>query len=116
MKQPHQIEQELIDTLEQLPVEFVLASQCASLCSCFISGSYISATSSELLNELVARHKGELDKKSAKQIIDIVLQFGVDTGMLVREPDNKYSPTEVGWFVGEDWNKKIKQNDFSVGI
>lgn len=108
--------EDLVAALSNLPVEQILIGQCASLCSCFISGAYISATSTELLNELVKRHKGNLDKKSVERVIKEVLAFGVYTGALTLNENQKYSPTEVGWFIGKDWEMKVRQNDFSVGV
>ena len=120
MKKPtinqKEIPQDLIDALCSLPVEQVLMGQCASVCSCFVSGAYLSATSNELLEELVRRHKGDLDRQSVESVIEHVLNFGVDAGALNREPNNKYSPTEIGWFIGKDWEMKMRQNDFNVGV
>lgn len=111
-----EIPQELIDALCELPVEQVLMAQCASVCSCFVSGAYISAASDELLEELVRRHKGNLDKQSVESVLEHVLNFGVDAGALTKEPNNKYSPTEMGWFIGRDWEMKMRLNDFNVGV
>lgn len=111
-----EIPQTLIDALCSLPVEQILIGQCASVCSCFISGAYLSATSNELTEELVRRHKGQLDKKSVESIIEQVLNFGVSAGALTKEHNNKYTPTEMGWFIGKDWEMKMRLNDFSVGV
>jgi hypothetical protein len=106
----------VLSALNNLPLEQILIGQCASLCSCFISGAYISATSTELLNELVRRHKGNLDKQSVENIIKQVLAFGVDSGALTIDENQKYSPTEMGWFIGKDWEMKVRLNDFSIGV
>jgi hypothetical protein len=81
----NQIPQDLIDALCNLPVEQILIGQCASVCSCFITGAYITATSTELIEELVQRHKGQLDRESVESVIERVLNFGVAAGALTRE-------------------------------
>ena len=109
-------EEAFIQALEQVPIEQIFIGQCASLCSCFISGAYISANTTELINELVRRHKGFLDKQSVESVIQSVLTFGVGAGVFTKESNDKYTPTEMGWFIGKDWDMKMRLNDFNVGV
>ena len=101
-------QEQIIEKLKSMPPEFVLTAQCASLCSLYISGSYISATIQQLISELSARHKGLLDVESALEHATQALEYGIQSGLFIKEINDKYTPTESGWLVGKDWDRKMR--------
>lgn len=109
-------EEAFIQALEQIPIEQIYMGQCASICSCFVSGAYLSATCEELIAELLKRHKGMLDKQSVESVVNNVLAFGIGAGALIMDSNDKYAPTEMGWAIGQDWDLKMRLNDFGVGV
>jgi hypothetical protein len=103
-----EIQQKILEAaLNELSINAVQIAQCASLCSLFITGSYISATVKQLVDELIKRHNGILDASHATVIAKDALQFGVENDLFQKE-DNKYTPTESGWFIGKDWEQKLR--------
>lgn len=104
---PEKKDEQIKELLKELPPHIVLAAQCASLCSLFISGSFISATISELVNELNKRHKGMVDVNNALEFAQNAVDFGTKTGVFEKQ-NNKYAPTEMGWHIGQDWERKMR--------
>jgi hypothetical protein len=102
-----QKEQQIKEFLYSLNRESVLIAQCASLIACFIHSGYITASADELTRLLCERHK-EMLTSDIKQVVMCALNFGADTGMFIREPNGKFTPTPEGWFIGEDWNNQLK--------
>ena len=94
-------------TLSEMPLSTVYTAQCASLCSLFISGAFISATIKQLVEELIKRHSGMIDMESAMEHAKDAMEFGVANDLFQKE-DNKYTPTETGWFIGKDWERKLR--------
>ena len=99
--------EEIHQTLSDMPMNMVLTGQCASLCSLFISGAYISATVNELVDELNKRHKGMVNVEEVLETAQHALDYGVVSGVFEKE-NNKYTPTESGWFIGRDWDRKLR--------
>lgn len=93
--------------LKEMSLDAVYIAQCASLCSLFISESFTSATIKQLIEGLCRRHKGELDVESATVHAHEAMEFGVNNELFQKEGD-KYTPTETGWFIGKDWERKIR--------
>lgn len=99
--------EQIREVLSEFPPRTILMAQCASLCSLFISGSLISATIPELVNELNKRHKDGVDVNAALKSAQDVIEFGTMSGIFEKE-GNKYMPTETGWLIGQDWERKIR--------
>lgn len=109
MNNNHKPPTDLIDILDQIPLEQVYAAQCASMCSLFIRGAYLSATVDQLVNELGKRHGDNLDLKHTKKVLNEALTYGLETGILQSaDLPNQYTPTDVGWMMGEDWDLKMR--------
>ena len=104
---PEEKDEQIKEWLKELPPGTVLMAQCASLCSLFISGSLISATISELVNELNKRHKGMVDVDTALEFAQDAIDFGTKTRVFEKQ-HNKYTPTEMGWHIGQDWDRKMR--------
>jgi len=110
MKQQLPTEEEnkqIREMLSEFPPSTILMAQCASLCSLFISGSLISATISELVNELNKRHNGKVDTNAALEFAQDAIDFGTTSGVFEKQ-NNKYTPTEMGWHIGQDWERKMR--------
>lgn len=99
--------EEIKEWLEALPPHTVLVAQCASLCSLFISGSLISATITDLVNELSDRHKGMIDIDTTLEHAREALRYGTISGVFEKDGDN-YNPTQIGWIMGQDWERKMR--------
>ena len=99
--------EQIKEWLKELPSTTILTAQCASLCSLFISGSLISATISELVSELNKRHKGMVDVNAALEFARDAIEFGTMSGIFEKE-GSKYTPTETGWGIGQDWERKMR--------
>lgn len=93
--------------LNEVSLNDVQIAQCASLCSLFISGSFNSATINQLAEELVKRHKGKLDVEDVMKKAQGAMDFGVENELFEKK-GSKYTPTETGWFIGADWERKLR--------
>ena len=82
-------------------------AQCASLCSLFISNSLISATIKQLAKELNKRHNNVMDLESVENNAQNAIEYGIKNG-LFDVVNEKYTPTDMGWLIGRDWEQKLR--------
>ena len=99
--------EQIKEWMKELPPTTILTAQCASLCSLFISGSFITATITDLVNELSVRHKRMIDIDTTLEHAREALRYGTISGVFEKDGDN-YNPTPIGWIMGQDWDRKMR--------
>lgn len=97
--------------LESMSLDMIHYSQAVSLCAVFAELNQLKADLDEIVECLFQRFQGFLNKPSLFETIEHVLQHAINIGLIEEVEENLYSPTRVGMFLGQDWFKKIQENN-----
>lgn len=90
--------------------------RCASICAAFVTGAYLTASIQEVVEILWQRHKDSLEKntsqesfkKNIEEVTEQAITWGIENNIFSKEANEKISPTEEGWFIGQDWEFRLR--------
>jgi hypothetical protein len=94
--------------LENCSEDMIFTTQCASLCSLFVSEPLLTATTKQIATALNKRHNNLIDERSLYFNVMNALQYGIDKKIFDCE-EGQYVPTDIGWTIGKDWNMRLQQ-------
>jgi hypothetical protein len=108
---------ELQKYLNSMESTIAQTMRCASICAAFISGAYLTATVEQLTAVIWDRHKKALEESFPDEspqhghvatIVQDTVKWGLECNFFRNVGDGKIEPTEQGWFVGQDWEYRLR--------